>query len=386
MITPTPNLMVVDDEPDVLCSIKDLFRREAKVFTFERGAEALHALDEGLDVDVILSDHQMPAMTGVEFLRRAKERAPDATRLIITGHADLKAVIDAINHGSVWHYISKPWEPEDLLTKVRQAAEQRELIRQNRRLLAELQESNRLKSAFIEVVAHELRTPVTIVQGMAELWRITQANTASPEDRERMEKISGASRRLAGIVERIVSLLEAGKFGATIRRSRVDPAVLIRQAVEDVHPFLVNRSQKVDIRINPDLGEAEIDPEKFRDILTNLLINAIKFSPDEATIVVAADPVAGNQLEFAIADSGPGIPDEHQRHLFEPFFTGFDTMHHSSGSWECGKRGMGLGLCLVKSFVELHGGGVDCANRADGGTEFRFRLPRRAPGPVASEN
>jgi signal transduction histidine kinase len=386
MITPTPNLMVVDDEPEVLSSIKDLFRREAKVYTFERGSEALHALDEGLDVDVILSDHQMPAMTGVEFLRRAKERAPDATRLIITGHADLKAVIDAINHGSVWHYISKPWEPEDLLTKVRQAAGQRELIRQNRRLLAELQESNRLKSAFIEVVAHELRTPVTIVQGMADLWRITQGATAPPEDRERMEKISVASRRLAGIVERIVALLEAGKFGATIRRSRVEPAALIRQAVEDVHPFLANRAQEVRLEIDPGLGEAEIDPEKFKDILTNLLINAIKFSPDGATITVSAAPVVAGWLEFAVSDSGSGISDEHQPHLFEPFFTGFDTIHHSSGGWEQGKRGMGLGLCLVKAFVELHAGEVDCTNRPGGGTEFRFRLPRRTPGPVASEN
>lgn len=379
MIAQFPNLMVVDDEPEVLSSIRDLFRREAKVFTFERGQEALKALDEGLDVDVILSDHQMPAMTGVEFLRRAKERIPDATRLIITGHADLKAVIDAINHGSVWHYISKPWEPEDLLAKVRQAAEQRQLIRQNRQLLADLQESNRLKGAFIEVVAHELRTPVTIVQGMTDLWRITRGPAASTEDREHMEKISGAARRLAGIVERIVTLLEAGKFGATIRRSRIDPVPLIRQAIEDVRPFLANRGQEVDLRLAPDLGEAEIDREKFRDILANLLVNAIKFSPDGGTISVTARREGEDWLEFSVADSGPGVPDELRPHLFEPFFTGFDTLHHSSGEWEKGKRGMGLGLCLVKTFVDLHGGEVSCSNRAEGGTLFRLRLPRVAP-------
>ena len=131
--------------------------------------------------------------------------------------------------------------------------------------------------------------------------------------------------------------------------------------------------------LQPELGIAQVDPAKFADILTNLLINAIKFTPDGGTLRIAAGPHGPDQVRFEVADPGVGIEEADRPHLFEPFFTGFDTMHHSSGDYQFCKRGMGLGLCLVKTFVELHGGTIEVATSPGEGSTFAFIIPR-SPG------
>src|SRR5438874_2116105 len=102
-----PTLLVVDDEPEVLRSVHDLLRLDYRVITCTRGAEALQIIDGPAMIHVIMSDQRMPGMTGVEVLRHAKQIRPEATRLLFTAYADIRAVIDAINQGSVFRYITK---------------------------------------------------------------------------------------------------------------------------------------------------------------------------------------------------------------------------------------------------------------------------------------
>ncbi len=378
-----PTLMVVDDEPEVLRSVHDLFRRDYRVLTFERGADALRALEE-VDPPVVMSDQRMPEMNGVEFLSRVKTIRPDATRLLFTGYADIKAVIDAINQGNVFRYITKPWDPDELATVVRQAVQHHDLIVERRRLLAELKETNaqlaeanRLKGAFIEVASHELNTPVAVVLGMTDLWKLTQGPKATPTERSWVDRIQGAGRRLAATVERMLKLLRADRFADTLDLHTTELEPLLRGVVEDMSPYLEVRRQTVDLHIEPGLGEAEIDAAKVGDCLTNLLINAIKFTPDGGVIHVWAGPDGEDRVQFRVSDTGVGIHPADRRHLFEPFFTGYDTMHHSSGEYQYCKRGIGLGLCLVKTFVELHGGTVEVDSTPNEGSTFGFRLPRR---------
>ena len=153
-------LLVVDDEAEVLHSVHDLLRLDYRVLTCERGIDALKILQSSEDIHVVMSDQRMPGMTGVEVLRHARRLRPEATRLLFTAYADIKAVVDAINQGSVFRYISKPWDPDELQAVVRQAVEQRDLIVEKTRLMKELteknqrlQEANRLKSAFLEVAS-----------------------------------------------------------------------------------------------------------------------------------------------------------------------------------------------------------------------------------------
>src|SRR5262245_53317933 len=156
-----PTILVVDDEADVLHSVRDLFRLEYRTLTAERGDQALRLLVEN-DVKVILTDQRMPGMSGVEVLREAARLRPDTTRLLFTGYSDHSAVVGAINQGSVFRYVAKPWEPGELEAVVRQGVERSQLLADRKRLIeelertnAELREADLIKHRFIEVASHE---------------------------------------------------------------------------------------------------------------------------------------------------------------------------------------------------------------------------------------
>jgi signal transduction histidine kinase len=377
-----PTLLVVDDEPEVLRSVHDLFRREFRVLTFEHGGEAIKAL-ETTEAPVILSDQRMPGMTGVDLLREVKRLRPETTRLLFTGYADIKAVIDAINEGHVFRYITKPWDPEEMVAVVRQAVEHHDLIVERRCLIAELRDRNeqlieadRLKRAFIQVASHELNTPVAVVLGMAELWKMAQGPNATPAERGWIERIGGAGKRLAHTVERMLKLLRTDRFDHTLDLETTDLESVLLRAVADVQPFLQARLQTVSLQVDAELGSAEIDAGKIGDALTNLLVNAIKFTPDGGEIRIWAGPDGPERVQFRVTDCGCGITPEDRKHLFEPFFTGYDTLHHSSGDYQFGKKGLGLGLWLVKSFVELHNGRVEVESNPGEGSTFSFSIPR----------
>src|SRR5947209_14034195 len=240
-----PTLLVVDDEPEVLRSVHDLLRLDYKIITCTKGAEAIKILDAPGTIHVIMSDQRMPGMTGVEVLRHATRVRPEATRLLFTAYADIRAVIDAINQGSVFHYITKPWEPEELQAVVRQAVEQHDLIVENARLLAELKESNqrlaeanRLKSAFIEVASHELTTPVAVVLGEAGLWKASLHESASAAQRGWVERVELAAKRLAATIERMFKLIRADEFSQTLNLKLTPLEPLVREVVGALHPFL----------------------------------------------------------------------------------------------------------------------------------------------------
>src|SRR6201993_5169378 len=134
-------LLVVDDEPDLVHSVQDLLRFEYRVLGATRATEGLKLVDQE-QVHIVMSDQRMPEMTGVEFLKRLRERHPDTVRLLFTAYADIKAVVDAINQGSVYRYITKPWEPQELQAVLRQAVEHYDLLAERKQLLAEVQEKN----------------------------------------------------------------------------------------------------------------------------------------------------------------------------------------------------------------------------------------------------
>ncbi|TWT66557.1 response regulator [Allorhodopirellula solitaria] len=120
--TTKSSVLIVDDEPDVLFSLKGLLRRDFQVFTAQSGAEAMEVMAEQ-DVHVIMTDQRMPSMTGTELMGKVRAEHPDAVRIIFTGYADTRAVVDAINSGELYRYISKPWDPDNLIEMLRDAAQ-----------------------------------------------------------------------------------------------------------------------------------------------------------------------------------------------------------------------------------------------------------------------
>ncbi len=158
-------LLIVDDEPDVCDSVHDLLRREFRVLKAHSGAEGFRLMQEE-EVHIIMTDQRMPQVSGVELLTRVKARNPQAVRMLFTGYADLESIIAAINQGHVYQFLKKPWQPEELLDAVRQAAAEYE------RLIVETDESGRLRA---EIAA--LQGRVTALE--AEVRRL--GGTALPE-------------------------------------------------------------------------------------------------------------------------------------------------------------------------------------------------------------
>lgn len=132
-----PPILLVDDEPEILTSLMGLLRREFSLFTAQSGAEALEILKQH-PIHVIMTDQRMPEMTGAELLGKARQLSADSVRIIFTGYADIKAVVDAVNNGQLYRYITKPWDPDELVQTLHEAADEYEKRARRRRLFDEV--------------------------------------------------------------------------------------------------------------------------------------------------------------------------------------------------------------------------------------------------------
>jgi signal transduction histidine kinase len=385
------SLLVVDDEPDLVHSVQDLLRFDYRVLGATRATEGLKILEQER-VHIVMSDQRMPEMTGVEFLKRLREQYPDTVRLLFTAYADITAVVDAINEGNVYRYISKPWEPRELQAVLRQAAEHYDLLAERKRLVAELgmknreletanaelRQANEMKKAFIKVASHELRTPLTIVQGLADLAQ-RQSDTSLPL-RHWLERIYAGSLRLNERVDQMIKLLLANHFERSLNRQEFDLATLLRTAAADVATFIEQRYQALELDLPADLGTVYVEGEKIRDSVFQLLCNAVKFTHDGGVVRLSARRHADGSAQIQVTDKGVGIDAASLPRIFDPFFTRFDVSRHSSGVYEFDRRGLGLGLSVVKAFVEMHGGQVTVQSEVGKGSIFTITLPPHGPG------
>lgn len=135
--TNKPPILLVDDEPEILFSLRGLLRRDFEIHTAQSGAEAMEVLKQHA-IHVIMTDQRMPDMTGVQLLHRVAGEHPQAIRIVFTGYADIKAVIDAVNEGHIYRYITKPWDPDELLSVLRQACAAYDRLVEHQRLLRDL--------------------------------------------------------------------------------------------------------------------------------------------------------------------------------------------------------------------------------------------------------
>ena len=249
---------------------------------------------------------------------------------------------------------------------------ERALIERSEALLA----ADRLKSQFISHVSYELRTPLTNIIGFGELLSSVRTGNLNGRQREYLGDIMGSSKTLLSIINDILDLatIDAGalelKLGTVRVRKVVEAAVLgVRERA--------NRSNlKIDVRISDDADAFVADEARVRQILYNLLSNALGFSNAGEAVRIGCWRESG-MIAFAIEDTGPGIPKEQQARVFERF---------ESRSLGSGHRGAGLGLAIVKSLVELHGGNLALDSEPGRGTRVTVRLPETGLGsPQADE-
>jgi signal transduction histidine kinase len=245
-----------------------------------------------------------------------------------------------------------------------------------------LEEADAVKRQFIDLASHELRTPVTYIMGASQLAQRQENGSNGAPGGGVMAKVASKAQRLNRIVENMFKLLAADRFDKTPKWGDVDVAGLVEAVRQEHEPFLRERGQRWRVEVESGLPVIRGEAEKVKDILTNLVSNAIRFSPDGGEVVIRARAVEGG-VEVEVADTGPGIPKEDLPQLFQPFFTGGadSVARHTSGEHQHMSRGIGLGLSVVKRFVDLHGGRVSVDTSPEG-TRVRVFLPKepRAAG------
>lgn len=239
---------------------------------------------------------------------------------------------------------------------------------------------DRLKDEFVLTASHELRSPLTSVQGFAELLML-ERDSLTPKQVETVEIILDNCRHLVRLLNDLLDLArsDAGRLGITPKPTALGP--LIEEAVRTMRAQTAAKTQKLEERIEPGLPPIQAEADRIRQILVNLLTNAHEYSPVGASIEVMAR-VIDAEVEIAVSDNGPGIPENQLDHIFERFVRGDAGLTQRVG-------GTGLGLAIAKSLVELHGGSIAVESTAGVGSTFSVRLPiagpaaAPAPGPAA---
>lgn len=165
------SILIVDDEPDILQSLLGLLRREFQLFTATSGEEALAILKEH-PIHVIMTDQRMPGMTGVELMRQVRADYPESIRIVFTGYADIKAVVEAINTGGLYRYITKPWDPDNLIELLHQATSEYDGQGDLQRLVTDLRQHILQAHQMLESVGDE---PLSAGNGIPEVRQFTEA-------------------------------------------------------------------------------------------------------------------------------------------------------------------------------------------------------------------
>jgi two-component system phosphate regulon sensor histidine kinase PhoR len=224
----------------------------------------------------------------------------------------------------------------------------------------------RMKDEFVLTASHELRSPLTSVQGFAELLML-ERERLSPKQAETVEIILDNTRHLVRLLNDLLDLARSDAGRLTIRPLPTDVAPLVEDAVRTMRPQTESRQQTLKVALEPELPQVKVEPDRIRQVLVNMLTNANEYCQEGATIEVKASRV-GDEVELAVADDGPGIPQEQLDHIFDRFTRGDAGLTQRVG-------GTGLGLAISKSLIDVHGGAIGATSTVGEGSTFRVVLP-----------
>jgi signal transduction histidine kinase len=366
--TTVPSVLLVDDRPENLLALEGILKPlGARLVKARSGEEALlHLLRETFAV--ILLDVQMPRLDGLQTAELIKQR--EQTRhvpiIFITALSREAAyVFKGYAHGAV-DYLLKPIDPEIVRAKVRVFCDLWVRGEKMRRQAAQ----SEMKDVFLASVAHEMRTPLAAAKAQAQL--ALHQMVESDCDKMSASALRLISRQIDKVVDLVSDLLDASRLEAgvlQINKTEVDLAVLAKDVVARLKVLADGHDIAVDV---PERAVVLADRDRLEQVLTNLLSNAMRYSPEGGRIDVAVQ-AHPEWMQLSVRDRGLGVPKEQQLRIFDRFA----RVHAGDGG-----AGVGLGLSIAKAIVDQHGGRVwvESSGKPGEGSTFLVRIPvRKSP-------
>jgi signal transduction histidine kinase len=357
-------VLVIDDERRMAGSVCQVLSREGyHAVASHSGREGLERLDEQ-PFDVVLTDLRMPDLDGIEVLRQIHERHPETLAIVMTAHASTESAIEAIHHAA-FDYIPKPFEIEQLLSAVARAF----------RCI----ETERLRSDMMSMISHDIKVPLTSIIGYTSLIRDRRRGEWHPRAEGFLDIIASNANKILALIDNYLTTckIETGRLELVRRPTRVIDLLFEMEAM--LAPEAAKRHIRMVIDCPDDLPEIPADENLLFRAMSNVANNALQYSPPNAEITLRAEvlpaeetPLGDRALALVIENPGPGIPAEELPHVFDRY--------RRLGSSR-GIEGTGIGLFVVKTVLEAHGGAVQVESQPGVATRFTLCLPLK---PVES--
>ena len=380
-------ILVVDDAPENLTILAGILREDYRVRVATNGEKALAIANSEDPPDLILLDVMMPGMSGHEVCRRlkAQEETSWIPIIFVTALEDAQDEKTGFDLGAA-DYITKPVQPIVVKARIKTQL----ALYQQERLLAqankELAKATRLKDEFLANMSHELRTPLNAILGMTEGLQEAVLGPINDKQKNALQTIERSGSHLLELINDILDLakVEAGKIELEIAPTSVH--ALCQASLTFIKQQALKKTIEVQSKIPDSLPPLMVDERRTRQVLINLLTNAVKFTPEGGRItlevtypspgtIAAPLPTAENPaptappcLRLAVIDTGIGIHPTKAKQLFRPFVQIDNALNRQN-------TGTGLGLALVKRIVEMHGGAVGLTSEEGKGSCFTVDLP-----------
>jgi two-component system sensor histidine kinase/response regulator len=372
-----PQILVIDDERGIREGCKRALTPQGFfVETAENGEEGRRKIETG-NIDLALIDVMMPGTSGIDLISIIHQYDPEIVCIIITGYATVELAVRAIKQGA-YDFLTKPFTIDDLQLVVNRGLERRRLSLEARRLndiereaqqLTEeknrLEELDKAKVAFIRLVTHEMKAPISAILTYLDLM----INGYIPPD-EYNETLERARERAKEQLDLISDLLEFGKLKEIASGVPSEPLQMddiLQQVLAQLKVQAVEKGISIEVSIEAGLGSVCIDIEQAKSIWTNLISNAIKYTPSPGSVWINLTQ-RGEMIFGQVKDTGIGIPDEAKTRLFSEFF-------RAKNAKDLNISGTGLGLAIVRQIIEKAGGKIWAESEAGKGATFTFSLP-----------
>ena len=365
-----PRILVVEDNPDMNRFIVQCLDRDYDVVSAFDGREGLQKALEFRPL-LVVSDIMMPNVSGVEMIAAMRERAEldSIPILLLSAKADEELMVKLLDDG-VRDYVVKPFTERELVVRVRNAVLAEQARAQMETLQKTAENANRAKDEFLAMLGHELRNPLSPILTALQLMKL-RGEVGAEHERVIIERQVGHLNRL---VDDLLDVSRIARGHVELKRQKLEISDIVARAIEMSAPLLEQRTHRLHVEVPRGL-HVDGDPTRLGQVISNLLTNAAKYTPPGGDIWVHATQVDG-QVRVSVRDSGIGIAPEMLPHVFELFVQERQAVARSEG-------GLGIGLTIVRSLAELHGGSVSV--RSDGGgtgSEFIVRLPAVGTEPA----